>query len=104
MTDLHHTVLRCHRCAADTPHQIRYAGRLIAATRCDVCGRAVDSADLRRYLADLRHRVATKPSRMLRRLRHDPVEFALTLPGAVASKPIRVLQEVATVVRTEHSR
>lgn len=98
MPDVYLSELRCHRCAADTPHRVRYAGRLIAATRCDVCGHVVAYAAWGRYVADLRHRATTKPGRMLRRLRQNPVSFVLALPGAIVSKPLRVLSEVATVV------
>lgn len=99
MSDLLEAVLRCHRCGADARHEIRYAGRLIVGTRCAACGHELDAGDLRRYLADLRHRAATKPARMLRRLRENPAEFILTAPGAAVSKPLKVLHEVATVVR-----
>ena len=102
MTDVHHAVLRCHRCGNDAPHEVRYAGRLFLGTRCERCRFQVDAADPHRYFVDLRHRVTTKPVRMLRRLCDNPARFMLTLPGAAASKPFKLLHELASVFLAAH--
>ena len=99
MREPHHAVLACHQCQRETVHEVHYAGRLLLGITCTTCRRAVGAADLNRYLLDLGHRAATKPGRMLRRLRRDPAEFVRTLPRAAASKPLRLMHEVAELLR-----
>ena len=69
-------------------HEVTYAGRLLASTLCSNCGHRIakDLAGLRRaYIADVEHRILTKPGRMLRRVIHHPVSFARGLPGRCCS-------------------
>jgi hypothetical protein len=90
MEHVHLVVLRCSGCDGEHLHEVTYAGRLIAATVCDNCGHllAKDLPELRRaYVADIEHRVLTKPIRMLRRAVAHPFAFARDLPGAVLTKP-----------------
>ena len=90
MDHVHIVVLNCHHCAGEHLHEVTYAGRLLASTVCSNCGHRIakDLTALRRaYLADVEHRVRTKPRRMLRRVIRHPVTFALILPGALLVKP-----------------
>ena len=98
MHNIHRAVLTCGNCGADAVHEVAYAGRLVAAVRCTRCGHTLRAAVARDYLRDLMHRIETKPIRMLRRARRDPVRFACSLPRSVATKPIKLLEELRTVL------
>ena len=104
MLDLFESTLRCQRCAAETRHEMRYAGRLLVSSRCTACGFEVNTADLHRYMEDLIHRVVTKPRRMIRRLRRDPGTFIRTLPGATAAKPLKLAKELAAILQASERR
>ncbi|MQA10614.1 MAG: hypothetical protein GEU98_19085 [Pseudonocardiaceae bacterium] len=91
--------LTCQRCGADSTHELAYAGRLLVTSTCTECGHTIERDVRDRYVADLRHRVASKPRRMLRRFRRHPVSYACSLPRAVASKPLDVLSELRLVLR-----
>jgi len=97
MDHVHTALLACHECSGEHLHEATYAGRLLAATVCSNCGHTVakDLPGLRRaYLADVEHRVRTKPRRMLRRVIRHPVAFALDLPGALLVKPAKMEAEL----------
>ena len=97
MDHVHNVVLACHSCAGEHLHEVTYAGRLLASTVCSNCGHRIakDLPALRRaYLADVEHRVRTKPRRMLRRVIRHPVAFALDLPGALLVKPAKMEAEL----------
>ncbi|GLY70628.1 hypothetical protein [Amycolatopsis taiwanensis] len=100
MSAVEHADLTCSRCGKETRHELAYAGRLLAAITCTECGKVIER-DLRaRYLTDLRQRLATKPKRMLRRFRKDPLRFASSLPKTVPAKPWELLSEIRLVWRT----
>jgi hypothetical protein len=97
MDHVHTVLLACHECSGEHLHEVTYAGRLLASTVCSNCGHtlAKDLPGLRRaYLADVEHRVRTKPRRMLRRVIRHPVAFALALPGALLVKPAKMEAEL----------
>jgi hypothetical protein len=97
MDHAHIVVLHCHPCAGERLQEVTYAGRLLASTVCSNCGHRIakDLSSLRRaYLADVEHRVRTKPRRMLRRVIRHPVTFALNLPGALLVKPAKMGAEL----------
>jgi C4-type Zn-finger protein len=97
MDHVHNVVLACHTCHGEHLHEVTYAGRLLASTVCSNCGHRIakDLPGLRRaYLADVEHRVRTKPRRMLRRVIRHPVSFALDLPGALLVKPAKMEAEL----------
>jgi hypothetical protein len=97
MDHVHIVVLACNHCNGEHLHEVTYAGRLLAATLCSNCGHQIakDLPGLRRaYIADVEHRVLTKPWRMLRRAVHHPVSFARGLPAAVLVKPARMEAEL----------
>jgi hypothetical protein len=97
MDNVHIVLLGCHSCQGEHLHEVTYAGRLLASTLCSNCGHRIakDLAGLRRaYLADVEHRVRTKPRRMLRRVIRHPVAFALDLPGALLVKPAKMEAEL----------
>lgn len=86
--------LRCTACETVSDHVVVYAGRLATQVRCENCG-AVTTLDVfDQYLPDLRHRISTKPSRLLRRLRMNPVELIRSLPQHAATKPLKLASEV----------
>jgi hypothetical protein len=96
MDHVHSVVLACHHCDGEHLHEVTYAGRLLASTVCSNCGHTIakDLPGLRRaYIADVEHRVLTKPRRMLRRVMHQPLSFARGLPGAVLLKPAKMEAE-----------
>ena len=97
MDHVHIVVLACHHCHGEHLHEVTYAGRLLACSVCSNCGHTIakDLPELRRaYLADVEHRVRTKPRRMLRRVICHPVAFALDLPGALLAKPAKMEAEL----------
>lgn len=104
MDTVRHAELTCSRCGTDTVHEVVYAGRLLVQVTCTTCGRTF-SRDVRaEYLADLRQRLATKPKRMLRRLRKDPLRFAGSLPKTVPAKPLELLSEIRVVWHSRKNR
>ena len=97
MDHVHNVVLACSHCHGEHLHEVTYAGRLLASTVCSNCGHRIAKhlALLRRaYLADVEHRVRTKPRRMLRRVIRHPVAFAVDLPGALLVKPAKMQAEL----------
>ena len=96
------TVLTCVACAQEVPHELTVVGRLLQSTRCTACGHVVrhEQRDLMTaYLRDLEHRLLTKPQRTLRRALQDPVEFVVTLPGALARQPVKLVRELRSLLR-----
>lgn len=96
--------LRCTACEEDSEHVVVYAGRFVSEIKCTRCG-AVTRLDVsEEYLPDLRQRIASKPARLLRRLRRDPGEIAISLPRRTLSKPKRMAEELRTVRRSRRER
>jgi len=94
--------LHCETCDQVTEHELHYTGRLLESVRCTVCGAHLDvpARDmLGSYLADLEHRVASKPGRMVRRAGRDPLGFVLQLPAAIARQPGKFLRELRSIFR-----
>lgn len=92
--------LTCNSCGQNATHELAYAGRLLVSSTCTACGHAIERDVRERYVADLRHRVASKPRRMLRRFRRHPLSYVCSIPRAVATKPLEVLAELRLVART----
>ena len=102
MDDIHRVELVCDSCRQRTVHELRYAGRLLASSRCTSCGYRMrhEEQDLRAaYVQDLEQRLLSKPGRMVRRAIRHPVRFAASLPGAVLTKPAKMLAELRTILR-----
>lgn len=97
MGNTEYAKLTCTTCGEETRHELLYAGRLLVVTRCTQCGTAIERDVRRRYLADLRQRVVSKPARMLRRFRKHPVGFTSSLPRTTIRKPLELLEEVRLV-------
>ncbi|PRX48511.1 hypothetical protein B0I33_104328 [Prauserella shujinwangii] len=97
MGTVEHATLTCHRCGRETRHELAYAGRLLVVTTCTRCGNGIGRDVRRRYLADLRQRVASKPGRMLRRFRRHPVGFTTSLPRTTVLKPWELVEEMRLV-------
>ena len=97
-----HAELACESCEEVTDHEVRYAGRLLEWTRCTVCGNQVEVTPrvmLPAYARDLERRVASKPRRMWRRWRRDPVGYTKGLPTAIARQPVKLAREVWGLTR-----
>jgi hypothetical protein len=97
-----HADLSCETCGQVTDHELRYAGRLLEWTRCTVCGTQVEvrpRALMPAYARDLEHRLASKPRRMWRRWRRDPVGYTVGLPAAIARQPVKLARELWGLVR-----
>jgi hypothetical protein len=93
--------LTCGNCGREGAHKLTYAGRILASTQCRACGCTIRHPrdDLgSAYLHDIEQRIASKPYRMLRRLRRHPVRFVLGLPVAVAEKPRKLIAEVRPLI------
>jgi hypothetical protein len=100
----HRVELTCTACHRTTVHELHYAGRLLASTRCTNCGHEVRHAadDLRTaYLHDLEQRLLTKPIRLARRMARHPVRFLVHLPGAVLRQPVKLAAELREVLRDD---
>jgi hypothetical protein len=96
-----HAELDCSACGNRAEHELSYAGRILATTRCLQCGHLErhEQGQLRAdYLADLSQRIVSKPVRMARRLQRHPVRFLMAMPLSVARKPIRMITEVRHIL------
>lgn len=94
--------LECEVCERATEHELHYAGRLLESVRCTVCGTHIElsaRALLPSYVVDLERRVASKPRRMLRRARLDPVGFARALPASLMRQPAKFVREFWAILR-----
>lgn len=93
--------LDCASCGRRTEHELSYAGRLLEHTRCSECGHEVEHhAHLPHdYVQDLRQRVLSKPSRLIRHALDDPIGFATHLPQQIAKQPVKFVREFWTVFR-----
>jgi hypothetical protein len=95
------SVLTCVACGEETDHELVTVGRLLQSTRCTGCDHVVrhEQRDLMAsYLRDLEHRLLTKPQRMLRRARSEPLAFARALPRDLLRQPGKFLAEIRTVL------
>lgn len=93
--------LVCRQCGENELHELRYAGRRLATSRCMNCGAVIkhDDADLRKaYLKDLEGRLRTKPSRMAKRAARHPAKFVTHLPNAILKKPARLIEEARSLM------
>lgn len=100
--NVHRVVLQCQDCHQVSMHELAYAGRILATSRCIACGHTVrhEESDLRTaYLHDLEQRLLTKPVRLARRATRHPVRFAVSLPAAVLRQPGKLLAELRTVLK-----
>ena len=94
--------LVCAVCGQTCEHELRHVGRLLHTTTCTNCGHVVEvlpSSMLPAYLHDLEHRVVSKPTRLVRRARQDPVRFVLGLPTAVLRQPVKLTREFVALLR-----
>ena len=100
--NVHRVVLQCHECHEVAVHELTYAGRILAESRCTACAARVrhEESDLRTaYLHDLEQRLLSKPARLARRAAQHPVRFAVSLPGALIRQPGKMLAELRTVLK-----
>lgn len=100
--NVHRVELTCHSCHRLAEHELTYAGRILASSRCTACGHLVrhEEHDLRAaYLHDLEQRLLSKPGRMVRRALRHPMRFVASLPAAIVTKPAKMLAELRAVLR-----
>jgi hypothetical protein len=100
--NVHRVVLQCSECHEVAMHELTYAGRILATSKCTACGSVVrhEESDLRAaYLQDLEHRLLSKPARLVRRAAQHPFRFAVSLPAAVLRQPGKMLAELRTVLK-----
>lgn len=91
-----HVVLACSNCNRETEHEVHYAGRILAHAKCLACGTVMSQSttELRKnYIKDLEHRIATKPSRLVRRILSDPKYLFTGIPKAIVEQPKKFLDE-----------
>lgn len=102
MTSPEYADLVCAGCGQTAEHELRYAGRLLDTTTCSHCGHVVQVTSrslLPAYLHDLEQRVTSKPARLYKRARRDPVGFVRRLPRALARQPVKLAGELWSVLR-----
>jgi hypothetical protein len=102
MDNTHRVELVCRSCHELAVHELTYAGRILASSRCTRCGQLVrhEEHDLRSaYVHDLEQRLLSKPRRMIQRALRHPMRFAASLPGAMVTKPAKMLAELRTILR-----
>jgi hypothetical protein len=102
MVEVHRVELVCDSCRELTVHEMTYAGRILASSKCTGCGYVMrhEENDLRAaYMHDLEQRLRSKPRRMVRRAIRHPMRYAVSLPGAVIAKPAKMLAELRTILR-----
>ncbi len=100
--DAEYAELVCAECGQTCEHELRHLGRLLHTTTCTNCGHVVEvlpRSMVPAYLHDLEHRVVSKPTRLVRRARQDPVRFVLELPGALVRQPVKLTREFWALVR-----
>lgn len=93
--------LKCTSCGEDSVHDLLYAGRLLHSSHCTNCGYNIRHGEedfAEKYLRDLEHRLLTKPSRLARHARHEPIQFALGLPRSLLRQPGKLAREVHIVL------
>ncbi len=92
--------LDCPNCLTETVHEVRYVAGLLHQATCTACGQRleVDRKRLRDlYLRGLPRRILSKPGRLAREARHDPMAFVASFPIRVLTKAARVAEEAGTV-------
>lgn len=102
MSEVEHADLTCSRCGVEGEHELRYTGRLLHSTVCRTCGfevRHEQHAAIAAYARDLEHRLTSKPVRLLRRARRDPLNVARTLPADLVRQPRKFVHELWTLLR-----
>jgi predicted Zn finger-like uncharacterized protein len=98
--NVEHADLQCEVCNRVTEHELHYAGRLLESVRCTSCGHRFEvtpRALVPAYLQDLEQRVVSKPRRMIRRTRQDPVGYLRGIPRAVLRQPGKLLGELRSL-------
>lgn len=103
MTERQESHLRCSHCGTDARHEVVYVGRLVSRIRCEACGHLTELDISHDYLDDLARRIGSKPARMARGMRWEPETFT-GFPRRMASKPLRMMQELIAVARSRWDR
>ncbi|QUH04128.1 hypothetical protein HUO13_27975 [Saccharopolyspora erythraea] len=94
MSNIERASLLCRNCGEEAPHELTYAGNVLACTTCCNCGFASRRDVSRQYVKDLERRVRAKPRRMLRRFRRHPVAYSLSVVRGLATKPVDMWGEI----------
>jgi hypothetical protein len=92
--------LGCLNCVRETQHEVHYVAGLLHRAECLRCGQRWDVSHQRlrdRYFRRVPGRILSKPGRLAREARRQPIAFFLGMPVRLASKPARVAGEVGAV-------
>jgi hypothetical protein len=92
--------LGCLNCVRETQHEIRYVAGLLHRAECLRCGQRWDVSHRHltdRYFRKVPGRILSKPGRLAREARRQPIAFVLGMPVRLVSKPARVVGEVGAV-------
>lgn len=92
--------LDCPNCLRATRHEVHYVAGLLHRLDCQVCGQrwAISHRRLRnQYLRHMPARILSKPVRLVREARRQPLALALSMPIRLFSKPARLAGEVGAV-------
>lgn len=89
----------CIRCSDDTPHKVTYFNNTVSHIHCEICGRSLDvKVDLKHELyEELKNRLTTKPSRILKEYQVNRIHFLKKIPRRVLKKPFRLYKEAKEV-------
>ena len=96
------SALMCHRCKAETLHELTYIGDHLAEAVCLGCREASGLTGRRlvvTYVAKSVESALDWPARLGRELREDFSVTTLTLPWRLASAPFRLAREAMQLYR-----
>lgn len=93
------TDLYCIHCRGDVLHTVTYLNNHITKIECMSCGKSIHSKiNISQELYDeIMKRIMSKPSRMSEEFHNHMVEFLLTIPIRLASKPLRIYREAKSI-------
>lgn len=91
--------LFCIHCREEVDHTICYLNNKISQITCNVCGKSLEiKIDITREIfEEWVERLKSKPLRMNEEIRGHMIEFLLSFPFRVTSKPYRIYKEMKEV-------
>jgi hypothetical protein len=104
MSNVERASLLCRNCGEEAPHELAYAGNILACAKCCNCGYAAERDVSKQYLRDLERRLRDKPRRMLRRFRRHPVAYSLLVVKQLATKPVHMWEEASLAAHSRSRR
>jgi hypothetical protein len=94
------TSLMCPMCGRQTSHELHYVGTTLHEIRCLQCSTETwgHHHPISHYLAEMRGRIISKPTRLLKEMSGHP-ERVRSLATRAVSKPARVASEFIEILR-----